>query len=107
MRTRSCLISIVALFASAHAAQAQAPSCQTVQFSDSVLERFPRVREACLDVIERQGQLLAVFKADLQRVTGNKARIRAKLPNGTRAAAQTVQVNPQRRVLVDGKSYRV
>jgi hypothetical protein len=107
MRTRSCLISIVALFASVHTVQAQAPSCQTVQFSDSVLERFPRVREACLDVIERQGQLLAVFKADLQRVTGNKARIRAKLPNGTRAAAQTVQVNPQRRVLVDGKSYRV
>jgi hypothetical protein len=107
MRTTSCLISTIVLLAAAQAAQAQTPTCQTVEFSDSVTQRFPRVREACLDVIERQGELLAVFKADLLRVSGNKVRIRAKLPNGTHADAQTVQVNPQRRVLIDGKGYRV
>jgi hypothetical protein len=107
MRMTFGLISIAVLFAAAQTAQAQTPSCQSVQFSDSVIERFPRLREACLDVIERQGEVLAVFKADLLRVTGNKVRLRAKLPNGTHAPAQTVQVSPKRRVLVDGKSYRV
>jgi hypothetical protein len=87
----------------APAATAQSPACQSVQFSDSVLQRFPRAREACLDVITRDGEQYAVFKADLLRVSGNTARIRAKLPNGARAPAQSLRFDPQRRVLVDGK----
>jgi hypothetical protein len=107
MRTTAFWMSTLVLIAAANTAQAQTPNCQTVQFSESVTQRFPRLREACLDVIERQGALLAVFKADLLKVTGNKVRIRAKLPSGAHADAQTVQVNPERRVLVDGKGYRV
>ncbi len=52
------------------AANAQQSKCQTVQFSDSVLQRFPHAREACLDVITRNGEEYAVFKADLLRVSG-------------------------------------
>ena len=111
MRTISSLISIAVMLAAAAMAQAQAPAqevnCETVEFSPEVTQKFPRVREACLDVIERQGQLMAVFKADLVKVTGNKVRIRAKLPSGGHADAQTVQVPPERRVLVDGKRLRV
>lgn len=107
MRTISYVIPIVVLLAAAHGVQAQQVDCQTVEFSAAVTQKFPRVREACLEVIERQGQLLAVFKADLLKVSGNKVRIRAKLPGGGQAEAQTVQVPPERRVLVDGKKYRV
>lgn len=107
MRMISSLIPIAVMLAAAQVAQAQQADCRTVEFSAAVTEKFPRVREACLDVIERQGQLLAVFKADLLRVSGNKVRIRAKLPGGGQADAQTVQVPPERRVLVDGKKYRV
>lgn len=107
MRTISLLIPITALLAAASAAHAQQVDCQSVEFSSAVTAKFPRVREACLDVIERDGQLMAVFKADLLKVTGNKVRIRAKLPGGGQAEAQTVQVAPDRRVLVDGKKYRV
>lgn len=87
----------------APAANAQSSACQTVEFSDSVLQRFPRAREACLDVITRDGEQYAVFKADLLRVSGNTARIRAKLPDGTRAPAQSIRFDPKRRVLVNGK----
>lgn len=107
MRTSSSLVSIAVLLAAAQTTQAQQADCQTVQFSNEVTQKFPRVREACLDVIERQGQLMAVFKADLLRVQGNKVRIRPKLPGGEQAEAQTVQVPSERRVLVDGKKYRV
>lgn len=107
MRATSFLIPIAALLVAAPLAQAQEVDCQTVQFSNDVMEKFPRVREACLDVIEHQGQLMAVFKADLLRVQGNKVRIRARLPGGGQAEPQTVQVSPDRRVLVDGKKYRV
>jgi hypothetical protein len=95
------------MVATAQVTQAQPVNCQTVEFSAAVTQKFPKVREACLDVIERQGQLLAVFKADLLRVSGNKVRIRAKLPVGGQAAAQTVEVHPERRVLVDGKKHRI
>jgi hypothetical protein len=84
-------------------ASAQSPACQSAQFSDSVLQRFPRAREACLDVITRNGEQYAVFKADLLRVSGTTARIRAKLPGGARAPAQSIRFDPQRRVLVNGK----
>jgi hypothetical protein len=107
MRATSYLVSTVIFLAAAQAAPAQQPTCQTVQFSDAVVEKFPRVREACLDVIERQGDLLAVFKADLLKVSGNKARIRARLPGGGHADPQTVQVDPERRVLVNDRKYRI
>lgn len=107
MRTISLLIPIAALLTAAPVAHAQQVNCQTVEFSPEVTAKFPRVREACLEVIERQGQLMAVFKADLLKVSGNKVRIRAQLPGGGQAEAQTVQVPAERRVLVDGKKYRV
>lgn len=84
-------------------AGAQSSACRTVEFSDRVLQRFPHARDACLDVITRNGEQYAVFKADLLRVSGNTARIRAKLPSGQRAPAQSIRFDPQRRVLVDGK----
>jgi hypothetical protein len=107
MRTISSLITMAMMLVAAAMAQAQQVDCQNVEFSDEVMRKFPRVREACLDVIERDGQLMAVFKADLLKVSGNKVRIRAKLPSGGQAEPQTVQVPPERRVLVEGKKYRV
>lgn len=107
MRTISFSLAVAAMLASFQPSQAQQVTCQNVEFSDEVMQKFPRVREACLDVIDRQGQLMAVFKADLLKVTGNKVRIRAQLPGGGKAEPQTVQVPPERRVLVDGKKYRV
>jgi hypothetical protein len=81
--------------------------CQRMRFSDEVLARFPKAPEACLDVITRDGQTYAVFKAELERVTGNTLRLRFKQPDGTYAAATNVKTSPSRRVLVDGKPVRV
>ena len=107
MRTTMRFIATAAIVAAANTAQAQAPNCQTVEFSQEVLAKFPRLREACLDVIEREGELLAVFKADLQKVQGNKVRLRPKLPDGSHGDSRSVQVDPDRRVQIDGKNYRV
>lgn len=107
MRTTKQILATAALLGAAVTAQAQAPNCQNVEFRPSVLEQFPRLREACLDVIQKDGETLAVFKADLLRVQGNRVRLRAKLPDGSHADARTVRVSPDRRVLIKGKEYRV
>jgi hypothetical protein len=87
---------------------AQNPAgCQKVQFSQEVLNRFPNAPKACLDVISRDGQDYAVFKAQLDRVSGNTMRVRIKKPDGTYADAMNIETNPERRVLIDGKPVQV
>jgi hypothetical protein len=95
-------------FALNGAAFAQNPqACQSVRFSDEVLSRFPKAPQACLDVINRDGQDYAVIKAQLDSVSGNSVRVRFKQPDGTYAPATTIKTNPARRVLVDGKPVPV
>jgi hypothetical protein len=90
------------------AALAQNPAgCQSVQFSEDVLNRFPNAPQACLDVIHRDGQDYAVFKAQLDRVSGNTMRVRIKQPDGTYADAMNIKTSPGRRVLIDGKPVPV
>ena len=72
-----------------------------------MLAKFPRIKEACLDIINKDGQDYAVVKADLVRTRPGAATIRPKLPDGTRADTRVVRVSPGFRVLVDGKETRV
>jgi hypothetical protein len=109
MRSKSLvqILSAGALaLAAAIPAYADAAKCQAVEFSPAVLERFPRIREACLDVITKDGQEYTVLKADLLRVSGTSARLRPILPDGTKAEARNVAFDPARRVMVDGKAVR-
>jgi hypothetical protein len=85
-------------------ANADPAKCQTVQFSPAVVARFPRIREVCLDVVTKEGQDYAVVKVDLLRISSKTARVRPKLPDGTRAEARDVAIDPQRKVMVDGKA---
>jgi hypothetical protein len=101
------LLILSALFLALPAANAQNSACQTVQFNDQVTQRFPRIREVCLDVIERDGQQYAVFKGDLTRTARNTLYVRFKLPDGSRTGTRKIQVSPQRRVLIEGKPVRI
>lgn len=103
---RAMLLSFVlcaAGFAPLALAQGSSVTCENAQFSSAVLDRFPRVREACLDVINRDTQYFAVFKAKLVGVSHSGVRIRPKLPDGSLADARQVKVHEDRRVLVDGR----
>jgi len=48
-------------------AHAQTLTCQTVKYSPSILAQFPSMRKACLDIVTRDDQYYAVFKADLSK----------------------------------------
>jgi len=61
------------------------------------------VREACLDVLDKDSQYYAVFKAKLVRVSSSNVRIEPKLPDGSYEEVRQVKVSPKRRVLVDGR----
>lgn len=101
----SLLCTLLCVAAVTQGALAQSPpvNCQNARFSSGVMERFPRVREACLDVLDRESQYYAVFKARLVRVSHSGVQIEPKLSDGTYAEVRQVKVSPQRRVLVDGR----
>jgi hypothetical protein len=98
---------LAGLFASAALMAAESPACTGVTFSKSVLEKFPRAREACLDVVTKGDQQYAVFKADLTAVQGNTVRVRVKMPDGSYSDTKSITTKPQLRVLIDGKRYTV
>jgi hypothetical protein len=82
-------------------------ACQSVQFSAEVLSRFPGAPKSCLDVISRDGQQYAVFKAQLEDVRGNSLRVRVKNQDGSYGERKTIQARSGRQVLIDGKTYPV
>ncbi len=99
------LIGLAALL-SVPAAHAQSTACNSVEFSAAVLEKFPNAPQGCLEIIERDGQKLAVYKADLVRVARGTAFLKFKLPDGTRSATRAIKIDPARRVLIGGKPTR-
>jgi len=82
-------------------------ACQSVRFSDEVLERFPGAPASCLDVITREGTQYAVFKAQLTDVRGSDVRVRVKNPDGTHGETKTIRTKPGRKVLINGQPYPV
>jgi hypothetical protein len=100
----ACALALL-LPGSAALAQNEA-ACQRVQFSDDIVDRFPNVRDACMDVISRAGQEYAVFRAQFERAQGNTLFVRFRNPDGSRGPLTRVPTDPNFRVLVDGKEYR-
>jgi len=101
-------IMLVATLVTLRPALAQnAAACQGVTFSADVLSRFPNAAQECLDVITRDGQHYALFKAQLIRVDGSRLRLRMKQPDGSLGEAITVKPRKDLKVMVDGQSISV
>jgi hypothetical protein len=84
-------------------AYAQQQDCSTAQFSEEFLEQFPNARESCLEVITREGQDYAVFRARLDQVRGNTAFVRFEQPDGSRGPRTRIDTPSDFRVLIDGE----
>jgi len=102
----TCALSLGSLWA--FEARAQAPTCENVEFSETVLERTPRVREVCLRVEQTpEGKTIAVAEAEVTRVhRSNAVTVRFKLPDGTKSESRYFKLAPDRRFLIEGKETR-
>lgn len=86
-------------------AQAEATQCETAKFPQDVLERFPRINDACYDVVQKPDGSYAVFKADVTRINSDGIDVRFVRPNGDKSEIRRIETSPEFRVDVDGKSY--
>lgn len=108
MKNQSGLLACASLLLLASSiVQSQNADCENVKFSDEILNRFPQAPEACLDVISRDGEEYAVFRVQLDRVTGNTLQVRFNQPDGSQGPTTRIATSPEFRVLVDGTPTRV
>jgi hypothetical protein len=88
-------------------AQAQTVSCQTAQFSDAVVQRFPNVRSVCLNIIVKDGQQYATVTGHFLRASGNTVYVRFKMPDGSYSDTRAIKTKPEFRTMVNGSPTRV
>lgn len=104
MKTTILLLVVATLLisASAGAQEMTALSCDDFRPTPEALERFPDLEGACEGIVERDGELYGLFRANVRRVSGNSVTLH--LP----ATGKTFRVRPDasQRVLIDGKKTR-
>jgi hypothetical protein len=81
-------------------------NCGNIQFTGDITNRFPQARNACLDVVTREGQQYAHFQARVARVQGNTVEAEFKLPDGTYSRPISVTPAADARVKIQGRTYR-
>ena len=77
-------------------------SCKDFIPTQEARERFPDLAGACEGVVERDGELYGLFRAEVRRVRGNNITLHLPATDHT----FTVKPDPATRVLVDGKKVR-
>jgi hypothetical protein len=105
-RPRIASVALVLLAALASRAVIAQGSCGDIVFSRDITSRFPRVRDACLEIVERKGQPYAHFKARITRVSGDTVGAEFKQPDGSYSRAVQFQPEPNARVRIAGQTYR-
>jgi hypothetical protein len=80
--------------------------CGAVNFTGPVAQQFPQARDACVEMVTKNGQQFAHFKAQIQGVSGNQVRTRFKLPNGQYSDTYAFTPQPGARVNINGTKYR-
>lgn len=104
MRTLKLFLIGVTLLtaATASAQEVSALSCSDFRPTPEAIERYPNLVGACEAIVERDGELFALFRIEVRRVAGS--RLRLHLP----ATGKTFNVRPDatQRVIVNGRKVR-
>ena len=77
-------------------------SCKDFIPTQEARERFPDLAGACEGVVERDGELYGLFRAEVRRVRGNNITLHLPATDHT----FTVRPDPATRVIVDGRKVR-
>jgi hypothetical protein len=77
-------------------------SCKDFLPTEEARQRFPDFAGACEGIVERDGELFGLFRAEVRRVRGNRVTLHLPATDHT----FTVTPDPSSRVLVDGKKVR-
>lgn len=80
--------------------------CGDITFTGPVASQFPEAKNACLEMVTRNGQQFAHLKGEIVGQSSGQVRARFKLPNGQ--YSQTYSFTPQSnaRININGQRFR-
>jgi hypothetical protein len=104
MKTHFSVAILATAFLSANASGQEMTqlSCKDFIPTQEARERFPDLAGACEGVVERDGELFGLFRAEVRRVRGNNITLHLPATDHT----FTVRPDPATRVMVDGRKVR-
>ena len=88
-----------------HSALAQG-GCGNITFTGTVAQQFPEAKNACLEMVTKNGQQLAHFKGEIVGQSGGEVRARFKLPSGQYSQTYAFRPDPATRININGQRYR-
>jgi hypothetical protein len=108
MRKAIGLLASVTLFGGLAATQSVLAQggCPGVNFTGPVASQLPEARDACLEMVTKNGQQLAHFKGEIVDVRGGEVRARFKLPSGQYSKTYAFRPDSATRVNINGQRYR-
>jgi hypothetical protein len=80
--------------------------CGDITFTGPVAQRFPEAKNACLEMVTKNGQQFAHFKGEIVDVRSGQVRARFKLPNGQYSQTYAFTPDPATRININGQRYR-
>lgn len=95
-------LAAILLFPNANAQEMTQLSCKDFLPTEEARQRFPDFAGACEGIVERDGELFGLFRAEVRRVRGNRVTLHLPATDHT----FTVTPDPSSRVLVGGKKVR-
>ncbi len=102
------LLSTLPLLAMGLPATAQTDlTCDDITFTYEMTSRFANIGDACLDVVEVDGERFAKMSVELVTTGNNRASFKFKMPDGSYGPTQSVKLDPSWRSKIDGRNYRI
>lgn len=98
-------LALVGGLAATQSALAQ-QGCPSITFTGPVLSQLPEAQNACKEMVTRNGQQFAHFKAEIVGVSGSQVRARFELPNGQYSKTYSFTPPSGSRVNINGQRYR-
>lgn len=95
-------LAAVLLFPNANGQEMTQLSCKDFVPTEEARQRFPDLAGACDGVVERDGELFGLFRAEVRRVRGGRVTLHLPATDHT----FTVKPDPSLRVLIDGRKVR-
>jgi len=93
-----------AVYAAAH--EGATEGCGDIAFVAEITDVFPEASNACVAIVSKDGAEYARFDAEIVRVRGAEVRAKFKKPNGDWTDTYAFRPDPDRRVKIQGRSYR-
>ncbi len=85
---------------------ASALTCDEVSLSSEITDKYPNAQDACLEVVERDGEPYVKMKVELTRQgSANNLTFRFKNQDGTFGPTHSVNPAPEWRARIDGRAY--